>query len=111
MGAKTSLHSLLYACSRKGERAHCAVPRNRGKNTTLLSSMSLKGMRPSLAIEEAFSKMKMDSAQGGGQMLRGTDRSDEQGTRRDHVSGCERLLQALRIPSTGSTVLIAAVDA
>jgi transposase len=52
MGANTSLHS-LYAWSRRGERAHCAVPRNRGKNTTLLSSMSVKGMGPSLAVEGA----------------------------------------------------------
>jgi transposase len=52
MGANTSLHS-LYAWSRRGERAHCTVPRNRGKNTTLLSSMSVKGMGPSLAVEGA----------------------------------------------------------
>jgi transposase len=29
------------------------VPRNRGKNTTLLSSMSVEGMGPSLAVEGA----------------------------------------------------------
>jgi transposase len=29
------------------------VPRNRGKNTTLLSSMTLSGMGPSLAVEGA----------------------------------------------------------
>ena len=29
------------------------VPRKRGKNTTLLSSMSLEGMGPSLAVEGA----------------------------------------------------------
>jgi hypothetical protein len=34
------------------ERAYCSVPRNRGKNTTLLSSMSMdEGMGPSLAVE------------------------------------------------------------
>jgi transposase len=49
MGTNTSL-SPLYAWSRRGERARCAVPRNRGKNTTLLSSMSVEGMGPSLAI-------------------------------------------------------------
>ena len=32
---------------------HCSVPRNRGKNTTLLSSMSMEGMGPSLAVEGA----------------------------------------------------------
>lgn len=49
MGTNTSL-SPLRAWSRRGERACCAVPRNRGKNTTLLSSMSVEGMGPSLAI-------------------------------------------------------------
>jgi transposase len=52
MGANTSLHS-LYAWSKRGERARCSVPRNRGKNTTLLSSMSVGGMGPSLAITGA----------------------------------------------------------
>jgi len=41
----------LYAWSRRGERAHCRVPRNWGANVTLLSSMSLRGMGPSLAVE------------------------------------------------------------
>ncbi len=49
MGTNTSL-SPLYAWSRRGERAWCSVPRNRGPNTTLLSSMSLEGMGPSLAV-------------------------------------------------------------
>jgi transposase len=50
IGANTSL-SVLRAWSRRGERAHCSVPRNRGKNTTLLASMSVEGMGPSLAVE------------------------------------------------------------
>ena len=50
MGANTSL-SPLRAWSRRGQRAHGSVPRNRGKNTTLLSSMSVEGMGPSLAVE------------------------------------------------------------
>jgi hypothetical protein len=45
MGVNTSLSS-LYAWAVKGERAHCSVPRNRGKNTTLLASMSAEGMGP-----------------------------------------------------------------
>jgi transposase len=49
MGANTSLHS-LYAWSKRGERACCSAPRNRGKNTTLLASMTLEGMGPSLAV-------------------------------------------------------------
>ena len=40
----------LYAWSRRGERARCEVPRNRGPNVTLLSSMSAEGMGPSLAV-------------------------------------------------------------
>ena len=49
MGSNTSLHS-HYAWSKRGERAYCSVPRNRGKNTTLLASMSVEGMGPSVAI-------------------------------------------------------------
>jgi transposase len=45
--------SSLYGWSRKGESANCSVPRNRGKNTTLLASMSVEGMGPSLAVEGA----------------------------------------------------------
>jgi transposase len=52
MGTNTSL-SPTYGWSKKGQRAHCSVPRNRGKNTTLLASMSLEGMGPSLAVEGA----------------------------------------------------------
>jgi len=49
MGANTSL-APLHAWSRRGERAHCSVPRNRGKNTTLLASMTSEGMGPCLAV-------------------------------------------------------------
>ena len=48
--------SLAPICgySPKGERLHLSVPRNRGKNTTLLSSMTIGGMGPlSLAVEGA----------------------------------------------------------
>ena len=50
MGANISLSS-LRAWSKRGERAHCSVPRNRGPNTTLLTSMSVEGVGPSLAVE------------------------------------------------------------
>jgi transposase len=46
----------LYAWSRRGERAHCSAPRNWGKNVTLLSSMRLSGMGPSLAVEGATTR-------------------------------------------------------
>jgi transposase len=51
-GANTSL-SVLHAWSHTGKRAYCSVPRNRGKNTTLLASMSVEGMGPTLAVEGA----------------------------------------------------------
>jgi transposase len=50
MGSNTSLHE-LYAYSPRGHRAYCSVARNRGKNTTLLSSMSFSGMGPSMVVE------------------------------------------------------------
>ena len=43
----------IYGYASKGERLRLAVPRKRGKNTTLLSSMTLSGMGPSLAVEGA----------------------------------------------------------
>jgi transposase len=52
MGTNTAL-SPTYGWSKKGRRAHCSVPRNRGKNTTVLSSMTLEGMGPSLSVEGA----------------------------------------------------------
>jgi hypothetical protein len=55
MGANTSL-SPIYAYSKRGERAYASVPRNRGANTTLLTSMSLEGMGASLAVEGATNR-------------------------------------------------------
>jgi transposase len=52
MGSNTSLHE-LYAYSPRGQRAYRSVARNRGKNTTLLSSMSLRGIGPSMVVEGA----------------------------------------------------------
>jgi transposase len=60
MGTNTSL-SPVYAYSPKGRRAYAEVPRNRGKNTTLLASMSLEGMGPSLAVEGATSATVFES--------------------------------------------------
>jgi transposase len=53
MGANTSLSILHAWSSPAGKRAYCSVPRNRGKNTTLLASMSVEGMGPALAVEGA----------------------------------------------------------
>jgi transposase len=49
MGTNTSLYP-LYAWSKRGERAHMKVPRNRGPNTTLLASMKAEGMGPCMAV-------------------------------------------------------------
>ena len=50
MGTHTSL-APLYAYAPRGKRASFKVPRNRGKNTTLLASIGRGGMGPSTAIE------------------------------------------------------------
>jgi hypothetical protein len=46
-GAHTSL-APIYGYAPRGERLHLSAPRSRGKNTTLLSSMTIEGMGPSL---------------------------------------------------------------
>ena len=51
-GTHTSLGP-IYGYAPRGERLYLPVPRGRGKNTTVLSSMSSKGMGPSLAVEGA----------------------------------------------------------
>ncbi len=40
-----------YARAPKGERAYGKAPRNWGKNVTLISSISVEGMGPSMSIE------------------------------------------------------------
>jgi transposase len=49
-GTHTSL-APLYAWAPRGRRAYAKVPRNRGKNMTLLASMSAEGMGPCVAVE------------------------------------------------------------
>jgi transposase len=51
-GTHTSM-APIYGYAPRGERLRLAVPRRRGKNTTLLSSMTMWGMGPSLAVEGA----------------------------------------------------------
>lgn len=51
-GTHTSL-APLYGYAPRGERLRLTVPRGRGKNTTLISSISLEGMGPTLAVEGA----------------------------------------------------------
>ena len=55
MGSNTSL-SPLYGWSRVGERLRAEAQRNWGKNVTLLSSMTLSGMGPSVAVEGATTR-------------------------------------------------------
>jgi transposase len=49
-GTHTSL-APVYGYRPRGERLRLSVPRNRGKNTTLLASISLEGMGPSMAVD------------------------------------------------------------
>lgn len=56
MGANASLAPLRGWSRRRGERAHLKAPRNRGKNTTLLASMSSGGMGPTLAVQGPTNK-------------------------------------------------------
>lgn len=51
----------LYARAPKGERAYGKVPRNRAKNTTLLASMSVRGMGPCLTVEGAMTKVAFET--------------------------------------------------
>ncbi len=51
-GTHTSL-APIYGYAPRGERLYLSVPRGRAKNTTLLSSMTLEGMGPSLSVEGA----------------------------------------------------------
>ena len=51
-GMHTSMDRLRSRAP-KGERAYGKVPRNRGKNTTLIASMSLCGMGASMCVQGA----------------------------------------------------------
>jgi transposase len=42
-----------YARAPQGQRAYGSIPRNRGKNTTLLASLSLNGMGAAMILEGA----------------------------------------------------------
>ncbi len=55
MGTHTPL-APLYAYSSRGKRAFFKVPRNRGKNITLLASIGCEGTGPSMAIERSTTK-------------------------------------------------------
>jgi transposase len=54
-GTHTSM-TRLYARAPKGERAYASVPRNRGKNTTLIASMTLQGAIGEAMVVEGSTK-------------------------------------------------------
>jgi hypothetical protein len=53
-GTHTSM-AALYRYAPEGERLRLGVPRGRGKNTTVLSSITIEGMGPTLTVEGATS--------------------------------------------------------
>ena len=59
-GTHTSLVP-VYGYSPRGERVHLEVPRNHGKNTTLLASMSVEGMGDCLAVEGTTTKVLFEA--------------------------------------------------
>ena len=59
-GTHTSL-APIYSYTPRGERLRLSVPRRRGKSTTLLLSMTLWGMGPSLAVEGATTARLFES--------------------------------------------------
>jgi hypothetical protein len=59
-GTHTSL-APLYGYAPRGERLRLSVPRKRGKNTTVLSSMTLSGKGPSLAVEGATTALVFEA--------------------------------------------------
>jgi transposase len=60
-GSHTSL-SPIYGYSPRGERLVLEVPRNRGKNTTLLASLTTEGMGECLAVEGATTKVLFEAS-------------------------------------------------
>ena len=51
----------LRARAPRGERAYGRVPRNRGKNPTLIASMGPEGMGPSLAVVGSTTKVVFEA--------------------------------------------------
>jgi transposase len=50
----------LYARAPKGLRAYGSVPRNRGKNTTLIAALTFEGMGESMIIEGAANAVALE---------------------------------------------------
>ena len=60
MGVHTSL-APLYGYSDEGDRLRLSVPRNRGKNTTLLAAMTLEGMGETMAVEGSTDRWVLEA--------------------------------------------------
>ena len=59
-GAHTSM-TRTRARAPKGKRAHGRVPRNRGKNTTLIASLSLSGIGQAMTFQGSTDKMVFEA--------------------------------------------------
>ena len=59
-GTHTSM-TRLRARGPKGERVYGRVPRNRGKNTTLIASMNARGIGPCLTVVGATTKLVFEA--------------------------------------------------
>jgi transposase len=59
-GTHTSM-TRLRARAPRGERAYGPVPRNRGKNTTLLASMTHEGMGPAMTVVGSTTKVVFET--------------------------------------------------
>jgi hypothetical protein len=60
-GTHTCLAPIYGYAPRRSERLRLSVPRRPSKNTTLLSSMTLSGMGPSLAVEGASTALVFEA--------------------------------------------------
>ena len=98
-GTHTSLGP-IYGYAPRGERVRLSVPRKRGKNTTLLASMTIEGMGPSLAVEgattarvfEAYVEKVLAPSLKGGQLVVMDNLSAHKGGRVKEIvegRGCE----------------------
>jgi transposase len=59
-GSKIAL-TPLYGWALKGQRVHGSVPRNRGKNTTLLASLSLSGIGACMILEGSVNTLAFEA--------------------------------------------------
>ena len=51
----------IYGWAPKGQRVHGSVPRNRGKNTTLLASLSLSGIGACMILEGSVNTLSFEA--------------------------------------------------